>query len=110
MVAVDLRVGSQTFGQHVAVELSGENKRQLLIPRGFAHGFSVLSDEAVFSYKCDNFYMPANEGSVLFSDPELAIDWQIPQGDILLSDKDKKSPGFQEYCRNPVFFCSEERK
>lgn len=109
-VAVDLRVGSQTFGQHVAVELSGENKRQLLIPRGFAHGFSVLSDEAVFSYKCDNFYMPANEGSVLFSDPELAIDWQIPQGDILLSDKDKKSPGFQEYCRNPVFFCSEERK
>ena len=109
-VAVDLRVGSRTFGQHVAVELSGENKRQLLIPRGFAHGFSVLSETAVFSYKCDNFYMPDSEGSILFSDAELAIDWQIPSDDILLSERDKKSPGFQQYCRAPVFFSSEERK
>ena len=109
-VAVDLRMGSRTFGQHVAVELSGENKRQLLIPRGFAHGFSVLSETAVFSYKCDNFYMPDSEGSILFSDPELAIDWQIPSDDILLSEKDKKSPGFQQYCRAPIFFASEERK
>lgn len=109
-VAVDLRMGSRTFGQHVAVELSGENKRQLLIPRGFAHGFSVLSETAVFSYKCDNFYMPDSEGSILFSDPELAIDWQIPSDDILLSEKDKKSPGFQQYYRAPVFFCSKERK
>ena len=76
-VAVDIRKGSPTFGKHVAVELSGENKRQLFIPRGFAHGFAVLSDEAVFAYKCDNIYMPSHERGIAFDDPALGIDWRI---------------------------------
>ena len=76
-IAVDLRMGSPTLGQYVAVELSDENNRQLLIPRGFGHGFSVLSESAIFSYKCDNFYAPASEGTVRFDDPDLAIDWRI---------------------------------
>ncbi|EEO27321.1 dTDP-4-dehydrorhamnose 3,5-epimerase [Oxalobacter paraformigenes] len=102
-IAVDLRVGSPTFGQHVAVELSGENYRQLLIPRGFGHGFSVLSETAVFSYKCDNFYMPSSEGSVRFDDPDLAIDWRVDRKRALLSEKDKTAPDFQTYCRSPIF-------
>lgn len=106
-VAVDLRKGSPTFGQHVAVELSNENNRQLLIPRGFAHGFSVLSESAVFFYKCDNFYAPDSEGSIRYDDSDLAIDWQIDMADALLSDKDKKAPGFSEYCQSPAFFFSE---
>lgn len=88
-VAVDIRKGSPTFGKHVAVELSGENHRQLFIPRGFAHGFSVLSEEAVFQYKCDNFYAPQSEGALAWDDPELGIDWQLPADRILLSEKDK---------------------
>lgn len=88
-VAVDIRVGSTTFGQHLAIELSEDNKRQLFIPRGFAHGFSVLSEEAIFQYKCDNYYNPQSEGAILWNDPQLNIDWKIPQENILLSDKDK---------------------
>lgn len=77
-VAVDIRRGSPTFGKHVAVELTAENHRQLFVPRGFAHGFSVLSDEAVFQYKCDNFYAPQSEGAIVWNDPDLGIDWQLP--------------------------------
>ena len=88
-VAVDIRVGSPTFGQYVACELSGENHRQLFIPRGFAHGFSVLSEEVVFQYKCDNAYMPSEEGAIAWDDPALGIDWGLPAGDVLLSEKDK---------------------
>ena len=87
-VAVDIRRGSPTFGKHVAVELSGENKRQLFIPRGFAHGFAVLSEEAVFLYKCDRFYAPESEGAIAWNDPALGIDWRLPPQDISLSAKD----------------------
>lgn len=91
-VAVDIRKGSATFGKYVAVELSGENKRQLFVPRGFAHGFAVLSDEAVFAYKCDNTYMPSHERGIAFDDPALGIQWQIPADKCLLSAKDMKNP------------------
>lgn len=95
-VAVDIRRGSPTFGRHVAVELSEDNHRQLFIPRGFAHGFAVLSDEAVFQYKCDNFYSPESEGAIAWDDPELGIDWQVPLSAVLLSDKDRKHPRLKE--------------
>ena len=95
-VVVDIRKGSPAFGKHIAVELSGENKRQLYIPRGFAHGFAVLSEEAVFAYKCDNVYMPSSERGIMFNDPDLAIDWRVAPGKILLSDKDKKHPAFAD--------------
>jgi dTDP-4-dehydrorhamnose 3,5-epimerase len=88
-VAVDIRKGSPTFGQHVAVELTAENHRQFFVPRGFAHGFVVLSEEVVFQYKCDNFYAPQNEGALAWDDPDLGIDWQVPADKILLSEKDK---------------------
>ena len=91
-VAVDIRRGSPTFGKHVAVELSGENHRQFFIPRGFAHGFCVLSETALFQYKCDNFYVPQSEGAIAWNDPELAIDWGIPAERIILSDKDRRHP------------------
>ena len=91
-VAVDIRRGSPTFGQHVAVELTGDTHRQLFIPRGFAHGFSVLSEEAVFQYKCDNFYAPQEEGAIAWNDPTLAIDWGLPEADVLLSEKDRRHP------------------
>lgn len=91
-VAVDIRSGSATFGQYVAVELSGDNQRQFFVPRGFAHGFVVLSDEVVFQYKCDNFYAPKNEGALAWNDPYLDIDWQIPVEDVILSEKDKYHP------------------
>ncbi len=91
-VAVDIRVGSPTFGRHVAVELTGDNRRQLFIPRGFAHGFAVLSDEALFQYKCDNPYAPAEEGAIAWNDPAIGIDWRIPAGDVLLSAKDAAHP------------------
>lgn len=106
-VAVDLRKGSPTYGKHVAVELSEDNHRQLLIPRGFGHGFSVLSDSAVFAYKCDNGYAPKSEGSVRFNDEDLSIDWQIDKGRALLSDKDTRAPSFADYCRNPDFIYGE---
>ncbi len=89
-VAVDIRVGSPTYGQHVAVELTAENHRQLFIPRGFAHGFAVLSEEAVFQYKCDNFYAPQAEGAIAWNDPALGIDWHLPVDAVQLSDKDRR--------------------
>lgn len=89
-VAVDIRRGSPTFGQHVAVELSAQNHRQLFIPRGFAHGFAVLSPTALFQYKCDNFYAPQSEGAIKFDDPALGIDWRIPANEAILSEKDTR--------------------
>ncbi|NLY23446.1 MAG: dTDP-4-dehydrorhamnose 3,5-epimerase [Bacteroidales bacterium] len=91
-IAVDLREDSPTYGRHVATELSEENKWQLFIPRGFAHGFVVLSEEVIFQYKCDNYYMPEYEGALLWNDPQLNIDWMLPEEDIRLSEKDKKNP------------------
>ena len=91
-VAVDIRKGSPTFGQHVAVKLTEDNHRQFFIPRGFAHGFSVLSDEVIFQYKCDNFYAPQSEGAIAWNDPALKIDWRIPTEKVILSEKDKHHP------------------
>lgn len=91
-VAVDIRKGSPTFGQYVAVELTEENHFQLFIERGFAHGFSVLSDEVVFQYKCDNFYAPQSEGAIAWNDPSLHIDWRIPADKVILSAKDTNHP------------------
>ena len=91
-VAVDIRKGSPTFGKHVAVELTDENKRQLFVPRGFAHGFVVLSEIAVFQYKCDNLYAPQEEGAIAWNDPAIGIDWKIDPSVVMLSEKDKKHP------------------
>ena len=88
-VAVDIRRGSPTFGKHVAVELSDENNRQLFIPRHFLHGFSVLSEEAVFAYKCDNFYCKESEFGIRYDDPEIGIDWKIPAKKVITSEKDR---------------------
>ena len=96
-VAVDLRRTSHTYGQYVAVELSADNNRQPLIPRGFAHGVSVLSETAVFAYKCDNLYCRESEGGIRFDDPSLAIDWRIDPAKALTSDKDKLHPYFTEF-------------
>jgi len=96
-VAVDLREGSPTFGQYHGEILSGENHRQLFIPKGFAHGYSVLSEEAVFQYKCDEYYHPEAEGGIAWNDPDLGIDWQLPEGDILLSDKDRRHPALKAW-------------
>lgn len=95
-IAVDLRKGSPWFGKYVGVELSAERKNMLWIPKGFAHGFVVLSTEAVFAYKCDNYYAPDYDAGVLWNDRELAIDWQIPESDIRVSDKDAKQQLFAE--------------
>lgn len=95
-VAVDLRKDSPTYGRHVAVELSEDNHRQVFIPKGFAHGFSVLSEEAVFQYKCDDYYAPETEGAVIWNDPDLAIDWRIPEDRILLSEKDRRHPELKD--------------
>lgn len=91
-VAVDIRKGSPTFGCHVAVELNDENKYQLFVPRGFAHGFVVLSKEVVFAYKCDNKYMPSHERGIAFDDPALGIDWKVGLDKYILSEKDGKNP------------------
>ncbi len=96
-VAVDLRAESETYGKYVAVELSDVNNLQLFIPRGFAHGFSVLSRTAVFAYKCDNLYCKESEGGIDCSDPDLGIDWQIPVEDRVLSEKDKLHPLFKDF-------------
>lgn len=101
-VAVDIRIGSPTYGRYEAVELSEENHRQLFIPRGFAHGFCVLSDEAVFQYKCDNYYAPDSEAAIRWDDPDLAIDWGIPAEDLILSEKDAHHPALKEI--EDVFF------
>ncbi|KQR95496.1 dTDP-4-dehydrorhamnose 3,5-epimerase [Chryseobacterium sp. Leaf180] len=96
-VVVDVREGSETFGQSVSVELSAENKKQLFIPRGFLHGFSVLSETAVFFYKCDNGYNKASENGVNPLDTELNIDWGIPQDQMLISEKDQEAQSFEEF-------------
>ena len=95
-VAVDLRQSSSTFGQHISIELSEENKRQLFVPRGFAHGFLVLSEEAIFSYKVDNYYAPQAEETILFSDEDLNIHWPMADFDLILSEKDQVAPLFKE--------------
>ena len=95
-VAVDLRQDSPTFGKWFGIELTPENKLQLYVPRGFGHGFSVLSETAIFAYKCDNFYHKESEGSVIWNDPDLNIDWKLPVEDVILSEKDKILPTFAE--------------
>ena len=95
-VAVDLRKGSPTYGKHVAVELTEDNHRQFFIPRGFAHGFAVLSEEAIFQYKCDNYYAPQSEGAVAWNDPDLGIDWGVPLEKAILSEKDMKHPRLKD--------------
>ena len=96
-VAVDLREGSKTYGHHVSVELNEENKRQFFVPRGFAHGFVVLSEKALFSYKCDNYYSKPSEGGIRYDDPTLNIDWGVDKKDIILSEKDALLPKFGEH-------------
>lgn len=96
-VAVDIRKGSPTYGRHVAVELTEENKLQFFIPRGFAHGFAVLSEEAVFQYKCDNYYAPEADGGISIEDTSLGIDWQIDIKDALFSEKDKHHPLLKDF-------------
>ncbi|MBP5616089.1 MAG: dTDP-4-dehydrorhamnose 3,5-epimerase [Alphaproteobacteria bacterium] len=95
-VAVDVRKGSKTFGKHVAVELSDENQRQLFIPRGFLHGFSVLSDEAIFAYKCDNAYSKESEFGIAYNDPEIGVDWKVPADKVITSEKDKMAHSLKE--------------
>lgn len=104
-VAVDIRKGSPTFGKWVSAELTEENHRQFFVPRGFAHGFSVLSEEAVFQYKCDNFYAPQSEGAIAWNDPDLNIDWRIPAENIQLSLKDSNHPLLKDL---PCFFNYDE--
>lgn len=96
-VVVDIRPGSSTYGQHFSIQLSADNRRQLLVPRGFAHGYAVLSKKAVFQYKCDNYYDPSAEGGLLFNDPGLKIDWLIPEKDRIISKKDLIWPAFGEH-------------
>ncbi len=96
-VALDLRKNSSTFGKFFSIELSDENKLQLLIPRGFAHGYSVISSQAVVLYKCDNIYMPSADGGIIFDDKELNIDWKIAEVDRIVSQKDKMNPTFSQY-------------
>jgi dTDP-4-dehydrorhamnose 3,5-epimerase len=102
-VAVDIRKGSATFGQYVAIELTGQNKKQLLVPRGFAHGFVVLEENTVFSYKVDNYYSPENDRGVAFNDPYLNIDWKICSDSLNLSEKDKVQPLLNQVASKDVF-------
>lgn len=95
-VAIDIRKGSPTYGKHVAIELSAENHLQFFIPKGFAHGYAVLSEEAIFQYKCDEFYTPQSEGGIQLMDESLGINWPISADDAILSDKDKKYPKLSE--------------
>lgn len=103
-VAVDLRVDSPTYGQHFSIELDAASKVQFYIPRGFAHGFVVLSETAEFFYKCDNFYNPKKESGIMFNDPELNIDWKLPLGDLILSDKDMLNPRLKDFNLQPFPF------
>lgn len=100
-IAVDIRYGSPTFGKYVAVELSEENRRQCFIPKGFAHGFVVLSEEAVLQYKCDDYYAPKSECSIAWNDPDIGIDWKIDESDIILSAKDMENPLLSDL--EPIF-------
>lgn len=102
-VALDIRKGSPTFGKHVTVELSGENKRMFFIPHGFAHGFAVLSETAVFQYKCDNFYNPHSEGGISIEDESLGIDWQILPTEVIMSEKDRHHPKLADF-ESPFLF------
>ena len=102
-VAVDLRRGSPTYGEWRGVILDSEKKNQFLIPRGFAHGFAVLSETACFSYRCDNFYHPQAEGGIAYNDPDLAIDWRVPIDNRVLSEKDSHWPSFKVFGEEPVF-------
>ena len=95
-VAVDIRKNSPTFGEHISLELSEDNKQQLFIPRGFAHGFVVLSDTAIFSYKCDNFYNNESEGGIIYNDKDLNIDWKLDESELIFSEKDLELPWFNE--------------
>lgn len=95
-VAVDMRKGSPTFGKHVAIELDAESQKMFFIPRGFAHGFSVLSESAVFQYKCDNLYAPESEGAIAWNDGDLGIDWKVPEEQAVVSEKDRCNPTFKE--------------
>lgn len=95
-VVVDVRPNSETFGKHMAIELSEQNKKQFFVPRGFAHGFLVLEDETIFSYKCDNFYNKASEAGILFNDEDLAIDWTIDTRNLIISEKDLVLPKFKD--------------
>lgn len=97
-VAVDIRKDSPTFGRYVAVELSGDNKRQLFIPKGFAHGYVVLEDNTIFQYKCDEFYHPESEDGIAWNDPQIGIEWPLPEGEIILSERDKNRPLLSELC------------
>ena len=100
-ISVDIRHGSPTFGRYVAIELSEDNHRQVFIPKGFAHGFVVLSDTAVFQYKCDEYYAPQSEGAVAWDDPDLGIDWKLPIEDLILSEKDTRHPCLKDL---PIIF------
>ena len=102
-VAVDIRKGSSTYGKYVSCEMTGENKRQFFVPKGFAHGFCVLSDEAVFQYKCDEFYHPEAEGAIAWNDPNIAINWPITAEEIILSEKDKHHPCLKDF-ESPFIF------
>jgi len=102
-VAVDIRKGSLTYGQYVAVELTAKNKKQLFVPRGFAHGFVVLEEDTVFAYKVDNYYSPENDRGIAFSDPALNIDWKINPGNLNLSEKDKVQPLLHQVVDSDVF-------
>lgn len=95
-VAVDLRKDSPTYAEHIAIELSDENKKQLFIPKGFAHGFVTFSEEAEFFYKCDNYYNKASEGGIIFNDPTLNIDWKLPEDKLIVSEKDRILPTLQK--------------
>jgi dTDP-4-dehydrorhamnose 3,5-epimerase len=98
-VAVDLRKDSPTFGKHFSIELSGGNNKQLFVPKGFAHGFSVLEDDTIFAYKCDHYYNKESEGGVVYNDKELDIDWKLNKEEIVLAEKDKELKAFQEFLR-----------
>lgn len=107
-VVVDIRKGSPTYGKYEVCELTEENHRQFFVPKGMAHGFAVLSDEAIFQYKCDDFYHPEAEGAIAWDDPDIAIEWLIPTEDVILSEKDKCHPFLREY--NSPFSLSSDRK
>lgn len=96
-VVVDIRRNSPTYGKHVAVELTAENHRQFFVPKGFAHGFAVLSDVAVFQYKCDDFYHPESESAIAWNDPALGIDWRLPMDEVILSAKDRQHPMLNQF-------------